>query len=66
MTDNQKEKDSLQTNQNITRGNNPNDDEEILKNNSEPVSDQTEKNKQDELKNDTEKEQGSKTVGVPG
>ncbi|MDB5222765.1 MAG: hypothetical protein JWN83_1432 [Chitinophagaceae bacterium] len=45
--------------------NNPNDDEEILKNADADVQDNTKDEGTDELKDGNEKTEGSETIGIP-
>lgn len=50
---------------NDVKENNPNDDEEILKNNIENVPDNADKDDADKSLNKKEKSQESETIGIP-
>jgi hypothetical protein len=49
----------------ITGGNNPNDDEEILKNTDEPLNEENYKEQNNEREGKIEKSEGSETIGIP-
>jgi hypothetical protein len=50
---------------NITGRNTPNDDEEVLKNEDEPIEDKIKNNKESKPKDVNERSEGSETLGIP-